>query len=104
MRISRTLLRILFFALALAACCGGLFAQSDTAVLFGVVTDPSGSSIKGAKVTVRNNATGASRQYISDDRGLFYFTLLPPGNYEMTTQATGFKQYQDPVIRVQVAQ
>jgi hypothetical protein len=93
-----------FFLFALTLAAGNLLAQSDSAVLFGVVTDPSGSSIRNAAVVLRNNATGASRQYSTDERGLFYFTLLPPGSYQMTTEAAGFKQYQDPVIRVQVAQ
>jgi hypothetical protein len=81
-----------------------LFAQSDSAVLFGLVTDPSGSSIKGAKLRLRNNGTGQTREYASDERGLFYFTLLPPGGYHVTVEATGFKQFQDENIRVQVAQ
>ena len=101
---SRPLVRALFTALVLAIFAGSLLAQSDSALLFGVVTDPSGSSIKGARVQLRNNGTGATRQYLTDERGLFYFTLLPPGSYEMTTEALGFKLYQDPVIRVQVAQ
>src|SRR5690242_7455280 len=96
--------RSLRLAIPLLLMAGILSAQSDSAVLFGLVTDPSGSSIKGAAVTLRNNGTGATRQYATDDRGLFYFTLLPPGSYSVAAEAPGFKQYQDPAVRVQVAQ
>jgi hypothetical protein len=98
------LLRPLISALALLTFAATLTAQSDSAVLFGLVTDPSGSSIRGATVMLRNTGTGASRQYTTDDRGLFYFTLLPPGSYSVTAEAPGFKQYQDPAVRVRVAQ
>ncbi len=79
-------------------------AQSDTAVVFGVVKDPSGSAIAGAKVQLRNEATGATRELQSSDNGLFYFTLLPQGSYEFTVEAPGFKQYRDRLVRIQVAQ
>jgi outer membrane receptor protein involved in Fe transport len=100
----RNLFRLFVFPLALFAASAVLLAQSDSAVLFGLVTDPSGSSIRGATVVLRNNGTGATRQYATDDRGLFYFTLLPPGSYSISAEAAGFKQYRDPAVRVQVAQ
>src|SRR5216684_5392689 len=81
-----------------------LLAQSDTAVLFGLVKDPSGASVSGSKVQLRNEDTGATRELIADDKGLFYFTLLSPGNYEFTVEAPGFKLYRDSHIRIQVAQ
>ena len=82
----------------------GLFAQSDTAVLFGLVKDPSGGSIAGAKVVAHNQATGAQRELETDAKGLYYFTLLPPGNYELTVESQGFKTYRNPVVQIQVAE
>jgi len=82
----------------------GLFAQSETAVLFGLVKDPSGGLVAGAKVQLRNEDTGIARELTADDKGLFYFTLLPPGLYEFTVEAQGFKQYRDSHVRIQVAQ
>jgi hypothetical protein len=81
-----------------------VMAQSDTAVLFGLIKDPSGATVAGAKVQLRNEATGAIRELKADDKGLFYFTLLPPGSYEFVVEATGFKQYRDSHVVVQVAQ
>jgi hypothetical protein len=90
--------------LALLASGCGLFAQSDTAVLFGLVKDPSGASISGAKVVAHNQGTGAQRELETDAKGLFYFTLLPPGGYEIAVEANGFKSYRNPAVQVQVAQ
>ena len=79
-------------------------SQSDTAVVFGVVKDPSGAAIAGANILLRNEATGISRELQSNDSGLFYFTVLPSGSYEFTVEAAGFKQYRDSHVRIQVAQ
>src|SRR5436190_146519 len=103
MVIARKVFSVIVSALMVLLTSGIMVAQSDSAVLFGVVTDQSESSIIGAKVVVRNTATGATRQYTTDHRGLFYFTLLPPGMYSMSVEAPGFKQYQDTSVRVQVA-
>jgi hypothetical protein len=88
----------------LVVSAGLAFSQSDTAVVFGIVKDPSGSAIAGATVQLRNEATGGARELQSNDNGLFYFTLLPSGSYEFTVEAAGFKQYRDSHVRIQVAQ
>jgi carboxypeptidase family protein/TonB-dependent receptor-like protein len=88
----------------LVVSAGLALSQSDTAVVFGVVKDPSGSAIAGATVLLRNEATGGSRELQSNDNGLFYFTLVPSGSYEFTVEAAGFKQYRDSHVRIQVAQ
>ncbi len=57
----------------------------------GRVTDPSGAVIPGAQATVRNLATGAIRHAQSNAVGAYAVPLLPPGNYEVTVTAHGFK-------------
>ncbi len=91
-------------ALILVGCASSLFAQTDTAVLFGLVKDTSGGSIVGAKVVVRNQATGVQRELETDAKGLYYFTLLPPGAYEITAESASFKSYRNSAVTVQVAQ
>jgi len=59
-------------ALSLLVCSGISHAQGvNTATLAGTVVDPSGAAIKGAKVTVANAATGATRTTLSDDSGRY---------------------------------
>jgi hypothetical protein len=81
-----------------------LSAQSDTAGLFGLVRDASGGAVVGSKVRLQSSATGALREQVTDGKGLYQFELLPPGEYELTIEATGFKQFRDSKVRVSVAQ
>lgn len=72
---------------------GVLFAQSDLGGISGFVKDPSGASIPGAKVTVKNNS-GVERQATTNQSGYYSITNVPPGVYTMTAEAPGFKTYQ----------
>jgi hypothetical protein len=65
--------------------------QVDTvAGLSGRITDRSGAVILGATVTLRD-AAGKTRQTMTGADGSFHLTELPPGQYELTATATGFK-------------
>jgi len=44
----------------------------------GVVTDPDGSAVSGAKVTLRNEETNQSQTATTNDEGIFNFNSLPP--------------------------
>src|ERR1700752_174260 len=65
-------------------------AQS-TATLSGRVVDQNGASIIGAKVSVTNEATGASRSGETDRDGNYVIAALTVGSYRMDVQATGFQ-------------
>jgi hypothetical protein len=64
---------------------GVSLAQNPTGAIVGIVTDPSGSPIAGAPVTVRNADTGLERQVRTEAAGEFRAPLLPAGFYEVTT-------------------
>ena len=65
--------------------------QADTvAGVSGRITDRTGALILGATVTLRD-AAGKTRQTITGADGSFHLTELPPGQYELTATATGFK-------------
>jgi hypothetical protein len=76
-------------SLALAALSSSAFAQSS-ATLQGTVTDQSGAVVSGAKVTVRNQATGAERIVQTDSDGNYQAAALPPGVYRVEAQGQGF--------------
>jgi hypothetical protein len=80
-----------------------MMGQSDAGVLFGVVKDPSGALLGRAKVVVKNQSTGVTREVQTDARGLYYLTQLTPGEYELTVEADGFKRSHNIKIHVQVA-
>ena len=70
---------------------GLLSAQTaTTGQLEGVVRDPSGSVVAGAKVTA-SGAAGTTRETLTGPTGGFVFALLTPGDYRLDIQAPGFK-------------
>jgi hypothetical protein len=88
-------LRFLLGALALLFVGGQqLYGQSQiTASLSGTVLDAAGQSVSGAKVILTSPEKGISRTYTTVDNGLYTFTLLPPGDYALEVDASGFKRY-----------
>ena len=66
-------------------------ATGFTGTLLGRVTDSSGQAVPSAKLVVRNVATNTSRELTSDVLGEFVVSLLPPGTYEVTARAGGFR-------------
>jgi len=66
------------------------FAQSANTSLRGVVKDPSGAVIPGAKVTLVNNATGQTFSTVAGASGEYQFSQLPPAKYAINVAATGF--------------
>jgi hypothetical protein len=88
--------RFVRLALALALLAVGPFAYgqggSTTAPLSGTVVDSSGAAIPGASVTVRNDATGATYQAVTGDKGTFTVPALQAGTYTVKISLSGFKQ------------
>jgi len=87
-------------------CASSAFAQggSSAAQLNGTVTDPSGGSVAGATITLRNTDTNTSYTATSNDRGAFFVANLPPGNYELKASFTGFANYTQTHIVLTVGQ
>jgi Carboxypeptidase regulatory-like domain len=77
---------------------------ANTGALTGTVTDPSGAVISGATVTVTNLATGQTRTATTTSTGSYQISLLPPGNYSVHFQATGFKASDVPSITINVTE
>jgi carboxypeptidase family protein/TonB-dependent receptor-like protein len=82
----------LFSLLFLSFCAIPTFAQFK-ASLQGTVTDPKGAAVAGAKVSVIEAATGLARETVTSDQGFYRIALLPPGKYELTVEAPGFKRF-----------
>jgi Carboxypeptidase regulatory-like domain len=70
-----------------------LLAQFTTASLNGVVVDPSGAAVPGAKVSVRNSGTGFESAATSGETGLYVFPRLPVGSYTLRVEKEGFSTY-----------
>ena len=77
-------------------------AQSATATLSGTVTDEAGAVIPGVNITVINIAQVFQRATITNADGRFVVPLLPPGNYSVKAEHTGFSpaELKDVILNV----
>jgi hypothetical protein len=66
--------------------------QTIVGRISGTVTDATGATLPGAKVQITNEATGITRDTITDPNGFFVVTNLPVGHYRVTVEADGFKK------------
>jgi protocatechuate 3,4-dioxygenase beta subunit len=71
----------------LRAQSGAVHVQSDTASIWGNVTDNHGSPLGGAKVTLVNESTKESTGASTDGTGQYRFEGLRPGTYDVTFEA-----------------
>src|SRR5215471_18869770 len=82
-----------------AAVCSGQ-ASAINGEITGTVMDPSGSAVAGATVQITNTATGFMQNQKTLESGLYRFTLVPLGTYELEVQAQGFGAYRQTGIAV----
>jgi hypothetical protein len=75
-------------------------AQTVYGSIAGTVEDPTGAIIPNAKVEAHNQQTGTVFNGVSTSAGVFRFTQVPIGSYDITVTAQGFKATQ--VTGVQV--
>ncbi len=68
----------------------GAHAQFRTSVQ-GTVTDPDGAAVPGAQLTLKDTATNAVQQRVSDGAGVFNFNALPSDPFSLTVTAKGFQ-------------
>jgi hypothetical protein len=71
-------------------CMPVAFAQFDSGAILGTVRDPNGGTVPGAKLTVRNNATGIAASVLTDSNGDYIFPSLQIGNYRVSAEKEGF--------------
>jgi hypothetical protein len=79
---------ILFFLAAAPAAYSQTMTTDD---ILGTVTDASGAVVPNAKVTAKLVTTNEIHTAVSNSSGQYRFTLLQPGEYEVTGEATGLK-------------
>jgi hypothetical protein len=85
-------------------CVGSAHAQSMNAGdIRGIVTDSSGAAVPGVTVTVLNKDTGVSKDFTTNQDGLYDTGSIVTGNYELTFSKSGFQKLIRSGITVTVA-
>ncbi len=100
----RTLTTLL--AVAAILCFMTPMTQAQTATtgqVVGVVTDPSGALVTGAKVVLTSDA-GVRRETVTGGSGRYTFPLLAPGAYRLEVIQSGFALTKVEGIVVQITQ
>ncbi|PYS80070.1 MAG: hypothetical protein DMF66_00570, partial [Acidobacteria bacterium] len=96
-------LATLLFCLAFGAASAA--AQSTTfGAIGGVVKDPQGAVVQNAAVTVKNEETNKEGTGTTDSEGRFRVVQLQPGNYTVTISASGFSNFTQQHVVVEVGQ
>jgi hypothetical protein len=79
------------------------FAQSTTTGAIGITaTDPQGSVIPNAAVTVRNTGTNKEETATTDSEGRARVVNLQPGTYAVTVNASGFGAFTQERVTVEI--
>jgi hypothetical protein len=78
-----------------------VLSQEVTAAINGVITDPSGATVPGVKVTVKDLDRGTTYPATTDSAGRYTLPRLPVGTYEVKAEGKGFQAArQSPVVLV----
>src|SRR5690242_371579 len=92
-----TLAAMCAFAFALLIPLGA-FGQAQGRNLSGKVKSVSGSPIPNVRVSVKNLANGNAFSAVTGEDGSYTLTNLPPGNYDVSTSASGFAPVHTSVV------
>jgi outer membrane receptor protein involved in Fe transport len=82
----------------------GTAAQVLEATLYGIVQDTSSAVLPGVNVTVTHQGTGLTRETVSNERGEFSLPALPPGQYTIRIELSGFKTYENKGLNLSAGQ
>ena len=94
--------RVFYVLCVVLLCCLSMHAQE--AQLSGLITDPTGAVVPQTSVALRNQDTGVKYQTESNGAGLYTFSFVKPGLYEVTVAKTGFKTVNRTNIKIDVSQ
>ena len=96
-RISMSQYAILAILLAFSSNAS---AQVLYGSLVGNVKDASGSAVPDSEISIKDSATGLSRQAKSNESGNFQFPTVPGGTYEIKISKAGFTTYSSKDVNV----
>jgi hypothetical protein len=78
--------------------------QAANATLTGTIIDELGAVIPRTKITATQTATGLKRDAVSNEEGVYIFSNMMPGEYELRLEATGFAPKVKKAVSLKVGQ
>ncbi len=81
-----------------------LFGQGYFGTVSGLLTDPSGAVVQGAKLVLADEEKGYHFGAKSDSSGRYLFVSIPPGLYTLTAEMQGFEKTVRTHIRLNVTE
>jgi hypothetical protein len=91
MSLSKLFVRSSVFAACAVFLAVAAHAQYRASIQ-GVVTDPQGGVVSGATLTLTNLETNQKQTATTDGNGIYNFNALPPSQYAVAVEKTGFKK------------
>jgi hypothetical protein len=90
--------------LLLLAASAPAWTQAGRGGISGLVSDPTGAVVTGARVTALDHATGIAQSTVTTGGGLYSFVSLNPGTYEVKATHKGFESVAEDNVTVSVDQ
>jgi hypothetical protein len=98
-------------AAGLTVLASALFAPDALAqgvtgsAVTGVISDPSGGPVEGARIQLKNVSTGSTFDSVSGDKGIYNIDNIPPGGpFEMTISSEGYETRTESGIQLSLGQ
>src|SRR5579864_1915810 len=92
------------YVVAFSLCLPAAVFGQDTASITGTVTDPSGAAISNAQVSIQSQEHGITRTTTTNEDWNYLISAVPPGTYQLSIAAKGFKKYEAQGVILRVAQ
>lgn len=87
---------------ALLVLQSALLAQTDSGLVTGFISDPSGAIIVNAAVTLKSPQTGSVYKATAGASGSFTISAVVRGTYDLVVEAAGFTKYQQTGLEVNI--
>ena len=87
----------------MGVCFSNGFRTDHRGFHIGIVSDPTGAVVPGAKIVLTDNNKGYTYNAVTDSVGRYVLLDLPASNYKLTVEASGFKSTTQEGIILEVA-
>ncbi len=90
--------KLVFLVFSACLLLPAVALAQQTGSVSGVILDQTGSVIPGATVRISGDQLPAGRTVQTDVNGIYRFPLLPPGQYTVVVEHTGFGKATRPIV------